>query len=263
MAGRLAGKVAVVVGAASCAPGDGIGRAIALLFAREGASTVVVNRTLEHCSALADEIVAGGGDALAIAADATVELRMRAMVEETVARFGRLDVLVCNVGSGGPGTVVDTSEQLWDATLRSNLGSVLLGSKFAVPAMVAGGGGSIVCVSSIAAVRGFSRAGSGFAAYSAAKAGVIGLTRSIAADFAGDGVRANCLLVGMANTPRMEKFGEEHREKRRLAVPLRTEGTAWDAAFAALFLASDESRWITGVCLPVDGGQTSLSSWPA
>jgi NAD(P)-dependent dehydrogenase (short-subunit alcohol dehydrogenase family) len=114
----------------------------------------------------------------------------------------------------------------------------------------------------LAAVQGFHRGNVGFAAYSAAKAGLIGLTLSIAADYAADGIRANCLIVGMANTPALAKFGEEARERRRLAVPLKTEGTAWDVAWAAVYLASDESRWVTGASLPIDGGQMSLREWP-
>lgn len=262
MAGRLREKVAIVIGAASCAPGQGIGRATSLLFAREGAHTVVFNRNEARAEELAREIVDAGGTALAVAGDATATADVERVTEEAMRHYGRIDVLVCNVGNGGPGTVVQASESLWDDTLATNLTSVFLCSKSVVPSMIRGGGGAIVSISSIAAVRGFRRSGSGFAPYAAAKAGVLGLTRSIAADFARDGIRANCLLVGMTHTPRMEKFGEAHREARRLAVPLQTEGTAWDAAWAALFLASDEARWITGVCLPVDGGQSELALWP-
>ncbi len=262
MAGRLEGKVAIVTGAASVGPGIGNGKATAILFAREGARVVLVNRDEERARALSDEMKAEGAECVAVAADVTVEDDVRRMVASTMQRYGRIDILHNNVGAGGPGTVVDVSEEVWDNAMRANLTSVMLCCKHAIPHMVAGGGGSVINVSTVAAIRGFRRSGSGFAAYSAAKAGVLGLTRAIAADHAGEQVRANCLVVGMVNTPQLAKFGEEHREKRRLAVPLRTEGTGWDVAWAAVYLAADESRWVTGACLPIDGGQAALSNWP-
>ncbi len=139
----------------------------------------------------------------------------------------------------------------------------MLSCKHSIPRMIESGGGAIINVSTLAAVQGFLRGDVGFAAYSASKAGLIGLTLSIAADYATDAVRANCLIVGMVNTPALAKFGEEHREKRRLAVPLKTEGTAWDVAWSAVYLASDEARWVTGVSLPIDGGQMALREWPS
>ncbi|HYB99090.1 MAG TPA: SDR family NAD(P)-dependent oxidoreductase [Candidatus Limnocylindrales bacterium] len=262
MSGRLHGKVAVVTGAASSAPGVGIGAAISILLAREGARVIVVNRSLAHAASLAEEITGEGGHCSAVAADVTTSEGAAAAIDAAGSRYGALHVLVNNVGSGGPGTVVDATEQLWEQTMATNLRSVFLCCKHAVPHMIEAGGGSIVNVSSVAALQGFRRGGSGFAPYSAAKAGVIGLTRAVAADHARENVRSNCLIVGMAHTPRMEKFGQEHRRTRTMAVPLQREGTAWDAAWAAVFLASEESRWITGACLPVDGGQLSLREWP-
>lgn len=262
MSGRLSGKVAVVTGAASSGPGVGNGKATAILFAREGAKVLLVNRSEEHALSLADEIAAEGGTASAFACDIAQRDQVEAMIEAAVARYGRLDVLHNNVGIGGPGTAADVTEEVWDAAMGVNLKGTLWCCRFAIPRMVASGGGSIINVSTVAAVRGVRREGSGFAAYSASKAGVMGLTRAIAADHARDGIRANSLVVGMVNTPLLAKFGEEARERRRLAVPLRTEGTAWDVAWAAVYLASDESRWVTGAAIPIDGGQLALTDFP-
>src|SRR5215470_1425397 len=224
MAGRLAGKVAIVTGAASVGPGVGNGKATAVLFAREGARVVLVNRSEDHARELQREIEAQGGSCSVVVADVTSTDAARRVIDTAVERYGKLDVLFNNVGAGGPGTVVNLSEEVWDRAMQANLRSVMLCCKFAVPRMIESGGGSIINVSTVAAVQGFRRGDVGFAAYSAAKAGVIGLTLAIAADHAEQGIRANCLIVGMVNTPQLAKLGEEHREKRRLAVPLKTEG---------------------------------------
>lgn len=184
------------------------------------------------------------------------------MVDAAVERYGRLDILHNNVGIGGPGTAADVKEKVWDDVIRVNLTGSLWCCQYAIPRMIESGGGSIINVSTVAAVRGIRRGEIGFAAYSASKAGVIGLTQSIAADYASRGIRANSLIVGMVNTPSVAKFGEEAREKRRLAVPLKTEGTGWDVGWAAVYLASDESRWVTGASIPIDGGQLRLGEFP-
>lgn len=260
--GRLSGKVAIVAGAASTGQGLGIGQATAILFAREGAKVLLVNRSAQRANSLREQIEQEGGECATYAGDVTRAEDVEGMVRSAVERFGRLDILHNNVGAGAPGTVVSVTEEVWNNAVNVNMKGAMLCCKYAIPRMVESGGGSIINVSTLAAVQGFHRGSAGFAAYSATKAGLIGLTLSIAADYAADGVRANCLLVGMANTPAMAKFGEEARERRRLAVPLKTEGTAWDAAWAAVYLASDESRWVTGVSLPVDGGQLTLREWP-
>jgi len=260
--GRLAGKVAIVTGAASRGPGIGIGKAIAILFAREGAKVVLVNRSERHASELRGEIEAEGGECSVFAADVSQREQVMEMVEATVGRHGRLDILCSNVGIGGPGTAADVTEQVWDDVMNVNLKGTLWCCKYAIPHMLASGGGSIINVSTVAAVRGVRRGTVGFAAYSASKAGVIGLTLSIAADYATRGIRANCLIVGMVNTPLLAKFGDEAREKRRLAVPMQTEGTGWDVGWAAVYLASDESRWVTGASIPIDGGQLRLAEFP-
>jgi NAD(P)-dependent dehydrogenase (short-subunit alcohol dehydrogenase family) len=260
--GRLSGKVAIIAGAASSGPGVGIGMATAVLFAREGAKVLLVNRSEQRARSLCEEIEKEGGECTICAGDITRAEDVERMVALAIQRYGRLDILLNNAGAGAPGTVVNVTDEAWDNAVNVNLKGTMLCCKYAIPRMIASGGGSIINVSTLAAVQGFRRGQVGFAAYSAAKAGVIGLTLSIAADFAPDGIRANCLIVGMANTPALAKFGEDARERRRLAVPLKTEGTAWDVAWAGVYLASDEARWVTGASLPVDGGQMLLREWP-
>jgi len=260
--GRLSGKVAIIAGAASTGPGIGIGRATAILFAREGAKLLLVNRSENRVQELCEEIRKEGGQCSFFTGDLTNEGDVGRIVETVIQCYGRLDILINNAGVGGPGTVVNVNQEVWDNAMNINLRATMLSCKYSIPRMIESGGGAIINVSTVAAVQGFHRGDVGFAAYSASKAGLIGLTLSIAADYAADGVRANCLVVGMVNTPALAKFGEEHREKRRLAVPLKTEGTAWDVAWSAVYLASDEARWVTGVSLPIDGGQTVMREWP-
>jgi len=260
--GRLDGKVAIVTGAQSSKPGLGIGKASAILFSREGAKVLLVNRSEERADELAREIQQEGGTCSVFAGDVSQADDVESMVDTAIRRYGKLDILYNNVGVGGPGTVVSVTEEVWDNCIDLNMKGTMLCCKYAIPRMKKSGGGSIINLSTPAAVQGFRRGDTGFAAYSATKAGVIGLTRSVAADFASDGIRANCLLVGMVNTPVLARFGQEAREARRLAVPLQTEGTAWDVAWAAVYLASDEARWVTGASIPIDGGQLSLREFP-
>ena len=262
MSGRLAGKVAIVTGAASSGPGVGNGKATAILFAREGARVQLVNRSEEHAAELQSEIEREGGVASYYCADVAREDQVRAMVDATVRRYGKLDILHHNVGIGGPGTAATVSEEVWDSVMRVNLKGTLWCCKHAIPRMIDNGGGSIITASTVAAARGMRRGTIGLAAYSASKAGVVGFTRSVAADFATKGIRANCITIGMVNTPVIAKYGDDAREKRRRAVPLQTEGTAWDVAWAAVYLASDESRWVTGAEIPVDGGQMHITEFP-
>jgi NAD(P)-dependent dehydrogenase (short-subunit alcohol dehydrogenase family) len=262
VAGRLAGKVAIVTGAASVGPGVGNGKATSILFAREGAKVLLVNRSEAHAKELEAEIQNEGGVCSVFAADVCEPDHVQAMIDAAITRYGRLDILHNNVGAGGPGTVATVSEQVWDNAINVNLKGTMWCCRYAIPHLLASGGGSIINVATVAAVLGVRRGTSGFAAYSAAKAGVIGLTRAIAADYAAQGIRANSLVVGMVNTPLLAKFGEQARERRRLAVPLMTEGTGWDVGWAAVYLASDESRWVTGAAIPIDGGQLSITDFP-
>ncbi len=261
---RMKDKVAIVTGAAPRGEGVGNGMACAIMFAREGAKVVLVNRKREKADALAELIRAEGGDAHVIPTDVTKEDQVNAMVAETMGKYGRLDALHNNAGIGGGGELEKTDLSGWQKVIELNMTGVMLCCKAAVPAMRAGGrGGSIINVSSIAGAAGLLRESGGAAAYTASKAGLHGLTMSIAADYAKEQIRCNTLVVGSVYTPMVAHQGEEARQRRAKMVPLQTEGTAWDVAYAATFLGSDESRWITGIALPVDGGLLSTRQWPA
>jgi NAD(P)-dependent dehydrogenase (short-subunit alcohol dehydrogenase family) len=258
MAGpRLAGKVAIVTGAGSRAEGIGNGRATAVLFAREGARVLCVDREKDKAEVTRAMIAAEGGEAAVFSCDVTASGDCRAMVDEAVRRWGRLDILDNNVGIGGRATVVEVEEADWDHMMRVNVTSMMLTSKHAIPAMAKGGGGAIVNISSISALR-----PRGLTPYTVSKGAVIALTRAMAIDHAGQGIRVNCIAPGPVYTPMVYAGGmtPELRDQRRRASPLGIEGTGWDIANAAVFLASDEARYITGVVLPVDGGVTLTSA---
>jgi NAD(P)-dependent dehydrogenase (short-subunit alcohol dehydrogenase family) len=254
---RLAGKVAIVTGAGSRAEGIGNGRAAAILFAREGARVLLVDQSAEAAEATRAIIAKEGGEAAVLAADVTRADHCRGMVDEAVQRWGKLDILDNNVGIGGRATVVEADEAEWDHLMKVNVTSMMLTSKHAIPAMVRAGGGAIVNISSISALR-----PRGLTPYSVSKGAVIALTRAMAVDHAGDGIRVNCIAPGPVYTPMVYAGGmsEELRERRRRASPLGIEGTGWDIGYAALFLVSDEARYVTGVVLPVDGGVTLTSA---
>ncbi len=251
MSGRLAGKVAIVAGAGSRGPGLGNGKAAAILFAREGAAVLCVDAQRDRAEETVGIIKGEGGTASAFAADVTRGADCRAMVAAAVAAYGGLHVLHNNVGIESRKNVLETTEEDWDRVMAVDLKSMLLATQAAIPAMAERGGGAIICVSSVAALRGHGRT-----AYAAAKAGVIGFVRSVAAQVGRQGIRVNAIAPGMVWTPMVEDLGPEARERRRKASPLGTEGTGWDVGWAAVFLASDESRWITGQTLVVDGGVT-------
>ncbi len=259
--GRLIGKVAIVTGAASRGEGVGNGAATAILFAREGAKVILVNRDAARADALRDQIRAEGGEASTFAADVTRAEAAEAMAAFTVERYGRLDILHNNVGIGSPGTAETVDLEAWQQVFQTNLTSALLCCRSCIPRMRAGGGGSIINVSSTAGAVGL-QGSTGAVAYVATKAGLQGMTLSLAADYAAEGIRANCLIVGTVATPMVAHLGEEGRERRRKAVPLQTEGTGWDVGWAAVYLASDEARWVTGVMLPIDGGFLAIRAWP-
>lgn len=249
MPGRLAGKVAIVAGAGSRGPGLGNGRAAAILFAREGARVLCGDQVRDRAEETVRLIRAEDGEAEPFAADVTRAADCRAMVAAAVERWGSLDVLHNNVGIESRKDLLEVSEEEWDRVMAVDLKSMFLATRAAVPAMIARGGGSIICVSSVAGIRGHGRT-----AYAAAKAGVIGFVRSVAVQLGPKGIRVNAIAPGMVWTPMVEDLGPEARERRRAATPLGTEGTAWDVGWAAVYLASEEARWVTGQVLVIDGG---------
>ncbi len=227
---------------------------MAIIFAREGAHVVLVDRQ----RARTDETVASFNDderarACVVEADVSIGDECRRVVAETVKTFGRLDVLVNNVGIAGPaGNVVEVDMNEWERAMRVNLGSMALMAKHAIPVMTSLGAGSIVNISSTAGLTG------GFPSvfYPVSKGAIVPLTRLMALQHGSQGVRVNCVAPGLVYTPMVAARGmsEEVRERRRLAAALTVEGDAWDVAYAVLYLASDEARWVTGVVIPVDGG---------
>ncbi len=248
--GRLEGKVAIVTGAGSRGPGVGNGKATSVLFAREGAKVLLVDNAVDHAEETRAIIEDEGGEASTFQADVTIEADCRSMVETAVERYGRLDILDNNVGISLRKNVIEIDPDEWDRMMTINLKSMMLASRFAIPAMIETGGGAIINISSVAALRAI-----GDAAYTTSKAAVIGLTMTMAADHGRDGVRVNCIAPGLVYTPMVaHRLDPELREHRRKASALGTEGTAWDVAWAAVFLASEEARWITGAVLPVEAG---------
>jgi NAD(P)-dependent dehydrogenase (short-subunit alcohol dehydrogenase family) len=260
--GRLAGKVAIVTGAAPQTPGIGNGTAVAMLFAREGAKVLLVNRSESRAQELQRTIAQEGGECSVCAADVTQAAEVERMVETVIQRYGKLDILHNNVGGGTVGRITEVTEADWDTSMSINLKSTMLCCKYSIPRMIASGGGSIINVSSVAGVIGVHDRQTALIAYSTAKAGVSGLTRALAADHAADGIRVNCIVIGMVDTPLVAGLGQEVLEKRRLATPLQTTGTGWDVGWAAVYLASDEARWVTGIDLPIDGGLARIIERP-
>jgi len=263
MSGRLEDKAAIVVGAGQT-EGDtiGNGRATAILFAREGARVLVVDRRLDSASETVRMIEAEGGEAHAFAADATHEPDCEALIARAVELFGRIDVLHNNVGIGGADSgPAHVDVEAWDRILSVNLKSAVLPTKHVLPVMRRQGSGVITNVSSVAAV-----CSTGIVAYKTSKAGLNAYTQSLAIGNAKHGIRANVIMPGLMNTPMAiegisKGLGIDKQaliEQRDAQVPLRHRmGTAWDVAHAALFLASDEAGFITGVALAVDGGQSA------
>lgn len=250
----LRDRVAIVTGGGAAGDGIGNGRAAAMLLARAGASVFVVDRKLELAERTVEMIQAEGGQAAAFAADVTDEAACRILVEAAVARFGRLDLLDNNVGIGSRGSVVEESADAWRRVMQVNVESMFLVSKYAIPAMVAsGGGGAIVNVASISALR-----PRGLTSYSTSKGAVIALTKAMAVDHGPQGIRVNCVAPGPVYTPMVAAgaMSPEARENRRSASLLGIEGTGWDVGNAVRFLLSEQARYITGQVLVVDGGAT-------
>ena len=258
MAKRLEDKIALVFGAGSVGPGWGNGKATAVLFAREGAKVVGVDVNPAAAEETRAIIAEAGGTCHAEVADVTKSDQIRAVVERTMQRYGRIDVLHNNVGITEMGGPVELSEESWHRVMDINATSIFLTCKHVLPIMEKQGKGAIVNISSIAAIR---YTGYPYVAYYAAKAAVNQFTVGLALQYAAKGIRVNAIMPGLMNTPLIHqqisgqyKTAEEMVAARDALVPTGKMGTGWDIANAALFLASDDASYITGVCLSVDGG---------
>jgi len=260
--GKLQGKVAIVTGAGSSGPGLGTGRAMAVLFAREGARVVLVDKFEERAKETLNMIQSEGGEAFIVIADLGDLSEASRIVKAAVSQYGTVDVLVNNAAISSSTSLLDTSVELLQSVLTVNLAAPFMLSKAVVPVMQAGGGGSIVNISSIAALRG--QGGGGQAAYASAKAGLEGLMNDVADSYGKDGIRVNCIAPGLIDTPMrnqaMQQAGVEPGTlDLTFKVSLPHEGDAWDIARAALFLAGPDGRYLTGVMVPVDGGAVARS----
>ena len=247
---RLEGKVALISGGAR-----GQGACEGRLFAQEGAKVVLTDILDEEGEAVAAEIRQQGGDAIYVRLDVTQEQQWQDVIQATVDRYGKLDILVNNAGIFPMVRVEDTSVELWEQVMDINVTGVFLGTKHAIPAMRAAGGGSIINISSVAGLVGGSRA----AAYSASKGAVRILTKGTAVQYAADGIRANSVHPGIIVTQMTEELlsDEDQRAQRLTSTPIGRFGTAEDVAYGVLFLASDESSYVTGSELVIDGGSTA------
>jgi NAD(P)-dependent dehydrogenase (short-subunit alcohol dehydrogenase family) len=265
---RLKGKIAMVVGAGSIGPGWGNGKASAVTFAREGAAVLCVDRNGSAAEETVGIIKGEGGNATAFTADVSRASEIEAMVDACLKAYGRVDVLDNNVGIAEMGSVVEVTEAEWDRVFAVNLKSAFLAMKHVIPVMQKQGGGSIINISSIASIR---HLGISYVTYGASKAAMNQMTRTSAVQFARDHIRVNAILPGLMKTPMVQHSAglaasyaagdvEAMWRARDAQVPMGHMGDAWDVANAALFLASDESKYVTGIELVVDGGITCKAS---
>lgn len=263
MAGRLHGKVTIVTGAGTRGEGIGNGKACAVLFAREGAQVLAADLDLMAAQATADLIASEGGTCVAVQADVSSAQDCRRMVEACLQHFGRIDVLHNNVGITNSGGPVEYEEAQWDRMMNTNAKSVFLTAKYALPHMERQRSGSLIHIGSINGIRAipFPKL-----AYAASKAAMIAMSREIAIQYAPRGIRSNVVLVGLIKSPIVEQnntrlYGgdvEEMWRKRDAMSPTGQQGEVWDVANASLFFASDESRYVNGTVLPVDGGLINM-----
>ena len=250
----MSGRVALVAGASK-----GIGAATAEAFAAAGAAVVLAARDTTALKAIADGIEARGGRALAVGADVTDADSMRHLVEAALSTFGRLDAAFNNASAGPmPAPLADIDPGEFDLGIATNIRGTFLGMKFQIPAMLASGGGAIVNMASIAGLNGTAN----LAAYVAGKAGVIGLTKVAALDYADQGIRVNVVAPGPILTYHLEAAGPQAQRAAALSTPMRRVGTAAEVARAVLWLCSEESSFITGTVIPIDGGQSAGNKPP-
>ena len=262
MSGRLQGRIAIVTGAGSVGPGWGNGRATAVRFAEEGARIFAVDRNSDSTRETIEKVKAVGGEIVVHACDVTDNASVAAMVEACVQQFGRIDILMNNVGGSAPGGPVEMAEEVWDAQVDFNLKSVFLTCKHVLPVMEKQKSGSIINVASTSGIR---FTGAFQVGYAATKAGVIQLSRVVAVQYAAKGIRVNTVVPGQLHTPMVEARLARQRAggdveallAQRLArIPIGFAGDGRDTANAALFLASDEARFVTGTEIVVDGGMS-------
>ena len=254
----LKGKVAIVTGAGSRADGIGNGRAAAILLAREGVKVALIDATPAHAAATKAMIDKDGGTSVVVEADVTVPASCAAAVQATVKAWGRVDILVNNVGVGGTGgNAVDLDIEDWERDMRINVTSMMLMAKYAIPEMRKLKAGSIVNIASVAGLRG----GHSGLMYPTSKGAVVNMTRAMAAHHGPEGIRVNCIAPGMVYTPMVYARGngmsEELRDQRRKRSLLQVEGEGWDIGKGVVYLVSEQARWVTGVILPIDAGATA------
>ena len=257
--GRLAGKVAIVTGAGSRADGIGNGRATCITLARQGAKITLVDQQRDWVERTQAMIGAEGGTSQIVMGDVTNAADCERIVVDTVQAWGRLDILVNNVGISGPkGTAVDVDPDAWDTAMQVNVKSMMLMAKYAIPEMIRVGAGAIVNIASYAGLFG----GHPGLFYPTSKGAVVNLTRAMAAHHAKDGIRVNAIAPGMVYTPMVYSGGmsEEIRESRKNRSLLKVEGTGWDIGNGVLYLVSEEARWVTGIILPIDAGASAAPS---
>ena len=247
---RISDKVAIITGAAS-----GIGRTTAILFAKEGGKVVVADKNEVGGNETVDLIRSDGGQAIFDYVNVTSATDIQSMVKTTINTYGKLNILVNNAGIAIRLPVVDLSEEDWDRNIDVNLKSIYLSSKYAIPRMIENSGGSIVNIASIYGIVG----GRIRAAYAASKGGVVNLTRSMALDYALHKIRVNCVCPGFVNTPLLKNILKNKEEYQALADlhPMGRLGDMLEIALGVLYLASDESSFVTGIALPIDGGYTA------
>ncbi len=254
MAGRLTGKVAIVTGAGSRGEGIGNGKAASVLFAREGARVVCADQFAARAAETVAMIESEGGTASVVECDVSHREGCQQLAAAAIERYGRIDVLQNNVGIPSNQGLDEITEEAWDLVMGVNVRSMVLMAQAVVPHMSSEAGGAIINISSIAGLRAYPARST---AYTTSKAAIIGLTMALAGQLGGRRIRVNCIAPGQVYTPLVaERLDDEGRQRRATSGLIKDEGSAWDIGWAAVYLASDEARWVTGHVLTVDAGIT-------